>query len=97
MCGNWKTPWNERWCFSVVILFPSVNYRPVSPCCEPSVAVPAHTQSLVGMSLDEIEKSAISETLQAFGGNKSETARRLGITRKTLQAKLVRYGLAGDE
>jgi two-component system response regulator HydG len=44
-------------------------------------------------SLEEIEKAAILATLSATGGNKSETARRLGINRKTLHTKLKRYGL----
>ena len=43
-------------------------------------------------SLEEIEKEAILATLQATDGNKSETARRLGITRKTLHNKLKTYG-----
>ncbi|MBW2107755.1 MAG: sigma-54-dependent Fis family transcriptional regulator [Deltaproteobacteria bacterium] len=43
-------------------------------------------------SLEEVEKEAILATLEAAGGNKSEAARRLGITRKTLLKKLRRYG-----
>ncbi len=43
--------------------------------------------------LDEIEKTAILKTLEAAGGNKSEAARRLGITRKTLHKKLKIYGV----
>lgn len=43
--------------------------------------------------LEEIEKEAIMATLAASAGNKSETARRLGINRKTLQKKLKEYGL----
>jgi two-component system response regulator HydG len=43
--------------------------------------------------LGEIEKETILITLEAAGGNKSETARRLGITRKTLHKKLKRYGV----
>jgi two-component system response regulator HydG len=43
--------------------------------------------------LEEIEKTAILSTLQAAGGNKSEAARRLGITRKTLHKKLKAYGV----
>ena len=43
------------------------------------------------LSLDAIEKKSILETLDACGGNKSETARRLGITRKTLCTKLDKY------
>ena len=44
-------------------------------------------------SIEEIEKEAILATLKVSGGNKSETARRLGITRKTLHNKLKNYGL----
>jgi two-component system response regulator HydG len=43
-------------------------------------------------SLEEIEKRAILATLEATDGNKSAAARRLGITRKTLHKKLVKYG-----
>jgi len=42
-------------------------------------------------SLEEIENEAILATLNATDGNKSETARRLGITRKTLHNKLKSY------
>ena len=45
------------------------------------------------VSLEEIEKTTILKTLEAAGGNKSETARRLGITRKTLHKKLKAYGV----
>ncbi len=45
------------------------------------------------LSLEEIEKASILQTLEATGGNKSEAARRLGITRKTLHKKLKRYGV----
>jgi len=41
--------------------------------------------------LEEMEKRTILEMMNAAGGNKSEAARRLGITRKTLRAKLTRY------
>ena len=43
--------------------------------------------------LEEVEKATILRTLEAAGGNKSETARRLGITRKTLHKKLKAYGV----
>jgi two-component system response regulator HydG len=45
------------------------------------------------VSLEEIEKVTILKTLEAAHGNKSETARRLGITRKTLHKKLKTYGV----
>ena len=44
-------------------------------------------------SLEDIEKEAILATLAAVGQNKSEAARRLGITRKTLHNKLKNYDL----
>ena len=43
--------------------------------------------------LEQIEREAIVSTLTSAKGNKSEAARRLGITRKTLREKLKRYGL----
>lgn len=43
-------------------------------------------------SLEEAEKLVILKTLDEVDGNKSEAARRLGITRKTLQSKLNKYG-----
>jgi len=47
------------------------------------------------MPLDEVEKRSILEAVDACGGNKSEAARRLGITRKTLRKKLDRYEKVG--
>ncbi len=44
------------------------------------------------LTLDELERLAILDALDAAGGNKSEAARRLGITRKTMHAKLAKYG-----
>ena len=44
-------------------------------------------------TLGEMEKEAIVATLDAADGNKSEAARRLGISRKTLHNKLKTYGL----
>jgi two-component system response regulator HydG len=43
--------------------------------------------------LEEVEKATILNTLEVTGGNKSEAARRLGITRKTLHKKLKAYGV----
>jgi len=44
-------------------------------------------------SLEEVEKATVLKTLEATGGNKSEAARRLGITRRTLHQKLRKYGM----
>jgi two-component system response regulator HydG len=56
---------------------------------EPTIPETRVTDGL--RSLEEIEREAIMETLKASGGNKAETARRLGITRKTLHNKLKNY------
>jgi two-component system response regulator HydG len=48
-------------------------------------------QNPQSFSLETIEKRSIMETLNVCRGNKSEAARRLGITRKTLRAKLKKY------
>jgi len=43
--------------------------------------------------LEMVEKETILKALKASDGNKSETARRLGITRRTLHKKLKKYGV----
>jgi two-component system response regulator HydG len=47
--------------------------------------------------LEEVEKATILKTMEAAGGNKSEAARRLGITRKTLHKKLKAYEDRGQK
>ncbi|MFO7884639.1 MAG: sigma-54 dependent transcriptional regulator [Desulfobacteraceae bacterium] len=49
------------------------------------------TSEIKDIPLTEIEKKAIIATFESCRGNKSETARRLGITRKTLAKKLDSY------
>ena len=45
------------------------------------------------LPLEDVEKTTILKTLESTDGNKSEAARRLGITRKTLHKKLKKYGM----
>jgi DNA-binding NtrC family response regulator len=47
--------------------------------------------------LASIEKEAIVRALAQAGGNKSEAATLLGMTRPRLYRRLVQLGLAGDE
>lgn len=49
--------------------------------------------ALGSMSLEDVERKAIEATLRETDDNKSEAARRLGITRATLHSKLKKYGL----
>lgn len=50
-----------------------------------------------GKTLAEIEKEAILSVLEAAGGLRRETARRLGISITTLRRKLKDYGVSSSE
>ena len=54
---------------------------------------PEHPPAAGARPLEEVEKATILITLKAADGNKSEAARRLGITRRTLHKKLKAYGV----
>ena len=59
-------------------------------------ADPTMTSGIINhanLPLEEVEKATVLKTLESSGGNKSEAARRLGITRKTLHKKLKKYGM----
>ena len=56
-----------------------------------SAAVTAQRQREQPPSLAQIEAAYIAETLAATGGNKTESARILGISRKNLYEKIARY------
>ncbi len=49
--------------------------------------------TLIGKSLDEIERWAYGNTLRLTGGNREETARILGVSERTLYRKLGQYNL----
>ena len=51
---------------------------------------------LEGATLEDVEREAILRMLDSVGDNKSEAAKRLGISRKTLHTKLKRYGQEQD-
>ena len=46
-----------------------------------------------GMSLDQLEKQAIRDTLRTTSGNREQAAKMLGIGERTLYRKLKEYGL----
>lgn len=72
-------------------LLPDFDEREESGVMPPVVA----DQEAI-LPLEEVEKQAILRALRTLGGNKSETARQLGITRKTLHTKLKSYGVMPD-
>lgn len=53
----------------------------------------AAAASLAGMTLAEIEKLALTQTLDACSGNKARAARTLGISEKSIYNKMSRAGL----
>jgi DNA-binding NtrC family response regulator len=48
---------------------------------------------LAGFTLAQIERHAIIETMQACDGNKAKTARKLGVSEKTIYNKIKQYDL----
>ena len=68
---------------------------PIAPPVPQDAGLPDHwnENSMKDQPLETVEKTTILKTLESAGGNKSETARRLGITRKTLHQKLKKYGV----
>jgi two-component system response regulator HydG len=63
------------------------------PQTETGHVSPEESGAFLGLSLEEMERRAIIATLRDTNANKSETARRLGITRATLHSKLKKFGL----
>ena len=53
--------------------------------------------ALEDMTLDQLEKTMLARALKGSGGNVSEAARRLGITRMAMRYRMDKYGLRGDE
>ena len=48
-------------------------------------------KSLVGVSLEELERIFIQETLRSTGGNREETAKILGLGERTLYRRLKEF------
>ena len=69
-----------------------VEERDLPPALLPGQAEIAASNGIIpGMTLEAVERRAITAALDLAKGNKSEAARQLGITRKTLHSKLQGY------
>jgi DNA-binding NtrC family response regulator len=53
--------------------------------------------SAANLSLDEVEKQLIINSLKNHGDNRTKAAAQLGISRRTLHRKLNEYGLRGKD
>jgi two-component system response regulator HydG len=67
----------------------------VRPTAE--AAVPSDGFSGRDLPLAEVEKAVVAAAMARHGGNKSQAARALGISRKLLYSKLREHGLGGTE
>jgi len=76
----------------LVVLSPGPYLEPADLVFAGTILTPA-TESSAGVSLRDLERHHIIHTLQRYDGHKSETARALGIDRKTLREKLKRYNI----
>jgi DNA-binding NtrC family response regulator len=65
------------------------TFAPTEAETPASSAIP----TIAGMTLEEIEKLAIQQTLELCKGNKAAAARQLGITEKSIYNKMARLGL----
>lgn len=72
-----------------VILSDSPVLKPSDFIFTPSPARSSHAE----MTLEEMEKRFIAESLRRHNGNITATAGKLGITRQTLYNKMNSYGL----
>ena len=69
------------------------DFSILQPLLQQSAQAPSDFDDIDNVPLEEVEKAAILRMLESVAGNKSEAARRLGITRKTLHKKLKQYGV----
>ncbi len=69
------------------------DFSILQPLLQQSAPAPSDFDDIDNVPLEEVEKAAILRMLESVAGNKSEAARRLGITRKTLHKKLKQYGV----
>ncbi len=80
---------------------PASPSTPVPPAASPAPTSPASATpppltSLVGRSLEEVERELILATLEAVGGNRAQAAKTLGIGERTLYRKLKSYQAEDD-
>ncbi|MCJ7538556.1 MAG: sigma-54 dependent transcriptional regulator [Desulfobacterales bacterium] len=69
------------------------DFSILQPLLQQPAPAPSDFDDMDNIPLEEVEKAAILRMLESVAGNKSEAARRLGITRKTLHKKLKKYGV----
>jgi len=76
----------------LVVLSPGSYLEPGDLVFAGTILTPP-AEAAAGGSLKDLERRHIIHTLKRYDGHKSETARALGIDRKTLREKLKRYDI----
>ena len=78
---------------------PLLEDADLPPQVRSAAAAPGPAADLAGrdLPLAEVERAVIAAAMARHGGNKSQAARALGISRKLLYSKLREYGLGGAE
>lgn len=59
----------------------------------PAAAIDANPGATMRETVDDAERRAISRALHEAGGKRTEAAARLGVSRRTLQYRLAKYGI----
>ena len=98
MSASWRTRWSGPWCCCSAVTFRNELPLAVTQAYEQEddTEPSALSVPLEGATLEDVEREAILRMLDSVGDNKSEAAKRLGISRKTLHTKLKRYGQEQD-
>jgi DNA-binding NtrC family response regulator len=78
---------------------PLLEAADLPPQLRPAAGLAGPLADLVGrdLPLATVEKAVVAAAMERHGGNKSQAARSLGISRKLLYSKLREYGLGGTE
>ncbi|HET6923403.1 MAG TPA: helix-turn-helix domain-containing protein, partial [Anaeromyxobacteraceae bacterium] len=66
-----------------------------TPAGEPAPAVPAGGLDLQA-HLDAVERRILEQALERTGGVKTEAARLLSLTFRSLRYRLAKYGIGGE-
>ena len=69
------------------------NQRHIDTTLHEANQLKAKQESTRQMTLDEVERQHIIDTMEACGGNLVEASLRLGINRQTLYNRLKKYGM----
>lgn len=63
-----------------------ITFSPIEQQMEVNPSIPTH-------NLEDLERTAIEQTIQKHNGNISQAAKELGLTRGALYRRLEKYGL----